>query len=135
MTMCEPYMKPTKISGLSLNAGFPASRFRVEHEFGGTSAATSDADGAMEGIPETILGSATLSPSSLEASCPSTASSSQAREVATTNTHPSSGNAFCLQGLEGRRCAYFLPSDEYLVTDSFLNSSQKSFGHRRWEMG
>lgn len=43
--MCEPYMKPTKISGLSLNAGFPASRFRVEHEFGGTSAATSDADG------------------------------------------------------------------------------------------
>lgn len=108
-------MKPTKISGLPLNAGFLASRFRVEHEFGGTSAATSDADGAMEGIPEKILGLATLSPSSLEASCPSTASSSQAREVATTNTHPS--------------------SDEYLVTDSFLNSSQKSFGHGRWEMG
>lgn len=94
-------MKPTKSLGLPLNAVFLASRFRVEHEFGGTSAATSDADGAMEEIPEEILGSAALSPSSLEASCPSTASSSQAREVATTNTYHNSGDACCSRDWKG----------------------------------
>lgn len=52
-----------------------------------------------------VLESAVLSQSSLEANCPSTASSSWAGELATTNTLHSSGGACCLPALEERRCA------------------------------